>query len=257
MSSSEAQAVHGAVEWLIKAYLDYRDRVINREIGYKAFMEENHVKLSMPIFLKEDASYDDFLQEAIDRDKVKHILENRKFTEEYFAVSSFEEEDAVKMIARYNAIGIENKKKGNPHEEILPIKDYPQTAIDRLAAVFRKHKLLCPDITSDDLILLLTTGNPSCKYMIPPYSNNRDLGFVLYLLVAAGSLSRFWSADICLAGMLLTSSGEKMTRKNLSAAVHSFDNYLSNQLNDKRRIIEQDVLAVLKNIPSAMRNLKK
>ena len=93
--------------------------------------------------------------------------------------------------------------------------------------------------------------------MIPPYSSNRDLGFVLYLLVSAGSLSRFWSADICLAGMLLTSSGEKMTRKNLSAAVHSFDNYLSNQLNDKRRIIEQDVLAVLKNIPSAMRNLKK
>lgn len=112
--------VHGAVQWLLKAYEDYRNRVSNRKMGYKAFLEENLVKLSMPIILDESSTYADLQQEVIDRDKVKHILENRKFTEEHFNTETFEEANAIRMISIYNAIGVEEtviKTKG-----ILPLR---------------------------------------------------------------------------------------------------------------------------------------
>lgn len=224
-------------------------------MGYKAFLEENLVMLNMPIFLEESASYYDLQQEAIDRDKVKHILENRKFTEDNFASDTFEEADAIKMICKYNAIGI--NETFIVHDELLPFDDYPQTAKDGLAEVFRRHKLLCPDISTEDFVLLLTTGKPSCKYVIPPYTTNRDVGIVFNILVAAGALKNRWAATICKSGMLFTSTGIKMNGKNLSAAVHWFDNYKLNYLSDKQKKIERDVMKVLANVPSAARHLKK
>lgn len=247
--------VHGAVHWLIKAYNDYRNRVFNRQMGYKAFLEENLVMLNMPIFLEESASYYDFQQEAIDRDKVKHILENRRFTEDNFASDTFEEADAIKMICKYNAIGI--NETVIIHDELLPFDDYPQVAKDGIAEVFRRHKLLCPDISTEDLVLLLTTGEPSCKYVIPPYATNRDIGVVFNILVTAGALKNRWATTICKSGMLLTSNGIKMNRKNLSAAVHWFDDYKLNYLSDKQKKVERDVMKVLANVPSAVRRLRK
>lgn len=116
-SKDDAMEIHGAAQWLVKAYEDYRNRVINHKIGYKAFMEEYHARLTMPIFLEESCSYGDLLQEVTDRNKVKHILINRKFTEENFATDSFEEVDAIRMIAKYNAIGIKK-------ESAFPMNSY-------------------------------------------------------------------------------------------------------------------------------------
>lgn len=247
--------VHGAVQWLMEAYTDYRHRVFNNQIGYKAFFEENLVRLSMPIFIDEDTSYSDLLQEATDRDKVKHILENRKFTEDNFATDTFEEADAIKMIAKYNAIG--TKAIDILHEEVLPIAKYPEEAKEGIAAVFRKHKLLCPDITSQDLLALLTTGRPSCQYMIPPFSRNGDLGLVINILSQAGALTRNWSSIICNNGMLRTSTGAKMESKNLSAAMHKFDGVIFGQFDDKQREIHRDILRVLATVPCAVKNLRK
>ena len=65
--SKDAREVHGAVQWLLKAYEDYRNRVSNRKMGYKAFLVENLVKLSMTIILDESSYYADLQQEVIDR----------------------------------------------------------------------------------------------------------------------------------------------------------------------------------------------
>lgn len=254
-SKEDAMEVHGAVQWLRKAYEDYRHRVINSSISYKVFVEEFLVRLTMPIFLDEGATYSDLLQEATDRDKVKHILENRKFTEDNFCQNSFEEDDAVRMIDKYNATG--TKEVASPHEKFQPFADYSEEAKERLAKVFNKHRLLCPDISSDDLISLLTTGEASCIYKIPPYSRNRDLGFVINILLSAGSLPRNWCATICKHGMLLTAAGEQMQYKNLSNTVHRFDGYKYAHLDDKLKEIQRDVFEVLKSVPSAVRNLKK
>ena len=207
----------------------------------------------MPIFLKEDATYDDFLQEAIDRDKVKHILENRKFTEDCFATETFEETDAIRMIAKYNAIGI--KETVSYSSRFLSLCDYPLEAKQKLSVLFRKYKLLCPDINSEDLILLLTTGMPSCKYMIPACTRNVDLGLVLNMLSSVGAFGRNWSSAICSPGMLLTASGIKMQGKNLSAAVHKFDNYKLAQLDSKQKEIERDVKRILEGIPEVANRL--
>lgn len=254
-SHDDEMEIHGAVQWLIKAYEDYRNRVINKMVGYKAFMEENFVRLNMPIFLNEDASYSDLLQEATDRDKVKHILENRKFTEDNFSRNTFEEADAIRMIAKYNSIG--TKEPTNTSEEISPIAEFPQEVKETLAKVFCKHKLLYPDISSGDLVALLTTGIPSCKYMIPPFTKNCDLGLVLNILVAAGALPRNWCSIISEHGMLLTSKCVGIQRKNLSATVHRFDDYKSFSLNDRQRIIEYDTLKALSSVPNALKHLKK
>ena len=251
----DAMEVHGAVQWLMKAYEDYRNRVVNKRIGYKAFMEEFHVRLSMPIFLGDDATYSDLLQEATDRDKVKHILENKKFTEDNFTSLSFQEADAIKMIVKYNAIG--TKDVTNVPCEVVPFSDYPSKAKKGIADVIRKHKLLSPSITTEDLELLLCTGNPSCQYMIPPYSKNKDLGLVINILIEAGALTRHWASIICKYGMLLTSNGSEMQRKNINAAVHSHDNYKSIYLDDKQREIEYDIMKVLAQVPSAVKNLRK
>lgn len=247
--------IRGAVQWLIKAYEDYRSRVINNTIGYKAFMEEYHVRLNMPVFLDEGASYSDLLKEMTDRDKVKHILENRKFTEDNFSSETFTEGDAFKMIAKYNAIGT-REIVGRP-DGIQPIAEYPQEAMEGLAAVFQKYKLLCPDINANDLMLLLTTGKPSCKYMIPPLTRNGDLGLVLNILATAKALSLKWSSIICSSGMLQTSSGATMTGKNLSAAMHKFDGHQTKYLDDLQRKIRQDVLKALSCVPNAIKNLSK
>lgn len=247
--------VHGAVQWLIKAYEDYRNRVFNRQMSYKAFLEENLVKLSMPIILDESATYYDLQQEAIDRDKVKHILENRKFTETHFVTDIFEEADAIRMIGMYNVLGINTSS--DVHEECLPLSSYPTKAKEELAKVFRDHKLLCPDISAQDLIYLLSTGMPSCKYMIPPYTRNRDFGLVLNILVSAGAMTRKWSSTICKSGMLLTSTGAKMQDKNLSAAMHWFDDYKTISLDEKQKAIERDVMKVLSNLPNVIRRLRK
>lgn len=254
-SVDDAMEVRGAVQWLIKAHEDYRNRVINNLIGYKAFMEEFHVRLGMPAFFEAGVTYSDLLQEMTDRDKVKHILENRKFTEDSFKNPVFEETDAIKMIAKYNAIG--TKEVAHVLEENLPLADYPQDVKNGLAKVLNKYQLLSPAITPEDLVLLLTTGTPSGKYMIPPYSRNVDLGLVINILVSAGALVRKWCSIITKSGMLLSSSGEKMQRRNISAAVHKFDGYKRIYLDDKQRDIEYDVLRVLSVVPSAMKNLKK
>ena len=254
-SKDDAMEIHGAVQWLIKAYEDYRNRVINQRMSYKAFMEENHVRLNMPIFLEEDASYNDLLQEATDRDKVKHILENRKFTEENFACDSFGEADAIKMIAKYNSIG--SNIPTSVSEKISPLAEYPQEAKEALAKVFRKHKLLCPDISSEDLVALLSTGIPSCKYMIPPYTRNCDLGLVLNILVSVGALPRNWCSIICTHGMLLTAKCVGIQRKNLCATVHKFDGYKSYSLHDRQKDIEHDTILALSSVPNVLKHLKK
>ena len=254
-SKEEASEVHGAVQWLLKAYEDYRNRVANNRIGYKAFKEEFHVRLRMPISLDEDATYSDLLQEATDRDKVKHILEVRKFTEEYFRSPVFEEADAIKMIVAYNCIG--TKDKENLSDGILPITNYPQEAVNGLVEIIHKHKLLTPAITAEDFVLLLTTGRPTCKYMIPPYTYNVDFGLVLYMLLTAGALASNWCSVICKPGMLITRNGTKMMRKNLSAIVHTHDGYKRFQLSEKQKEIETDVLRVLSEVPSAIINLRK
>jgi hypothetical protein len=120
-----------------------------------------------------------------------------------------------------------------------------------------KHKLLSPDISADDLILLLTTGKPSYPYTIPTFTRNRDIGLVLNILVSAGALTRKWPSTICKHGMLLTSSGDKMTSKNLSASVHKFDNYVRYELDDKQKKIERDVVKVLSGLPNQMKNLRR
>lgn len=246
---------HGAVQWLILAYNDYRNRVFNRKMGYKAFLEENMVKLSMPIILDEKATYYDLEQEAIDRDKVKHILENRRFTEENFAVDSFAEAEAIKMICKYNTIGV--NETVIRAVEVPAIVNYPQSAKDGLAKLFLKYKLLSPDITTEDLILLLSTGVPSCQYMIPPFTRNVDIGLVLNILATVGALSRNWSSIICNSGMLLTSSGSKMQAKNLSAAMHKYDGYKVAYLDDRQKTIERDVKKILADVPSAVSQLKR
>ena len=246
--------IRGAVQWLIKAHEDYRHRVINNTIGYKAFMEEYHVRLSMPIFLDEESTYRDLLKEMTDRDKVKHILENRKFTEDNFSTDTFEESAAIKMIAKYNAIG--TKEIASRPDGIQPISEYPEEAMEKLAAVFCKYKLLCPDINAYDLRLLLTTGKPSCNYMIPPLTRNVDLGLVLNILATAKALTRNWSSTICSSGMLLASSGVRMKEKNLSAAMHKFDGHQTRHLDEHQRQIEQDVFKALACVPNAIRNLR-
>lgn len=253
-SSDDAMEIHGAVQWLFEAYKDYRNRVKNNIVGYKAFMEEFHVRLNMPIFLDERASYSDLLKEMTDRDKVKHILENRKFTEDNFSTDTFKESDAIKMIAKYNAIG--TREIARRPNGIQPISEYPQEAMENLAAVFCKHKLLCPDINANDLRLLLTTGKPSCNYMIPPLTRNGDLGLVLNILGKAQALSRKWSSIICSSGMLLTSSGNRMKENNLSAAMHKYDGYQTRHLDELQRRIEQDVFKALACVPNAIKNLR-
>ena len=254
--SKDAREVHGAVQWLLKAYEDYRNRVSNRKMGYKAFLEENLVKLSMPIILDESSTYADLQQEVIDRDKVKHILENRKFTEEHFNTETFEEANAIRMISIYNAIGVEEtviKTKG-----ILPIADYPQKAKAELAEVFRNHVLLCPALSAEDLVRLLTNGDPACKYMVPPCATNRDLGFVLHLLIQAGAIkSNRWSSIVCKYGMLLTTTGLKMQSKNLNAARSYFIDYKQAFLSEKQRSIEQEIMKVLSGVPNAIKFWKK
>lgn len=225
-------------------------------MGYKAFLEENLVKLSMPIILDESATYSDLQQEAIDRDKVKHILENRKFTEDNFATECFEEADAIRMICKYNAIGIVDDVIFQ--EDTFPIVGYSQRVKNELANVFQKHKLLRPNISANDLVLLLTTGQPSCKYMVPPYTTNRDLGLVLYLLLTVNAIKRNkWAAIICGSGMLLTSSGAKMQSKNLNASMNHFSNYKRTALSDKQKEIEDDVLKALSEVPISILHNKK
>ena len=253
-SKDDAMEIHGAAQWLVKAYEDYHNRVINHKIGYKAFMEEYHARLTMPIFLEESCSYGDLLQEVTDRNKVKHILINRKFTEENFATDSFEEVDAIRMIAKYNAIGI--KKEVSISNEFLPLVDYPQEAKDGLSEVFRKYKLLSPDIPTEDLILLLTTGRPSCKYMISACARNVDVGLVINMLSTAGALGRKWSTVICSPGMLLSTSGMKMQAKNLSAAMHRFDGFKLTHLNERQKGIVRDVIKALQGVPNAIKRLK-
>lgn len=248
--------VHGAVQWLTKAYEDYRHRVINHSISYKVFVEEFLVRLNMPIFLDEGATYDDLLKEATERDKVKHILENRKFTEEYFASSTFEESDADGMIAKYNAIGVRGSN-GYLCENLLPLSSYSDEAKEEIAKVFLDFQLLSPAITSEDLNLLLDTDKPSCKYTIPPYSRNGDLGLVINLLIQAGALSRGWASRICSGGMLFTAAGIKMQAKNLNAAVHRFDRRTFNSLDAREADIYHATIRVLKKVPSAQINLKK
>lgn len=254
VSVDDAMEVHGAEQWLIKAYEDYRNRVINNQIGYKAYMEEFHVRLSMPIFFNDRVSFHELLKEATDRDKVKHILENRKFTEKHFSSPVFDESDAIKMIANYNAIGI--KAIPNVLNERPPIMDYPQKVKEGLAHVVNKYQMLIPDISSEDLTLLLSTGTPSRKYMIPPYSRNVDLGLFIHILFSVGALNRTWSSTISKPEMLLTSSGKKMQRGNISAAVHRFDGYKLNHLDYRQRDIVQDVLPVLSSMPNLVQKLK-
>lgn len=245
--------IHGAVQWLISAYEDYRNRVANRTIGYKAFLEENLVKLSMPVILREDTSYSDLLQETIDRDKVKHILEDKKFTESFFCLQIFEEADAIRMIAKYNMIGMEDSTELSCR--VVPLSDYPSKVKNELAEVFNKHALLSPSITPKDLEALLTTGNPSCKYTIPPYAKNVDIGIILNILLRAGALTRNWSSIICGKGNLLASSGVPMQSKNLSAATHQFDSYEIISISQKQMQIAHDVKTVLSALPNVIKNL--
>lgn len=255
-SKCDAMEVHGAVQWLIKAYDDYRHRVINHSISYKVFVEEYLVRLNMPIFLDEGATYNDLLQEATDRDKVKHILENRKFTEEHFTNLTFGEADADSMIAEYNVIGTKKGTNVYLSEELSPISSYPDEAMEGLAKVFQDYQLLSPAISAEDLLLLLESGKPSRRYTIPPYSRNGDLGLVLHILVQAAALSRGWSARICSEGMLLTAAGIKMQAKNLNAAEHRFDRRMLHSLDDREKEIYHATLGVLKKVQSAQINLK-
>ena len=249
--------VHGAVQWLIKAYEDYRHRVTKHSISYKVFVEEFLVRLNMPIFLDEGASYNDLLLEATDRDKVKHILENRKFTEENFANPTFGEADADSMIAEYNVIGMKKGVNGFINDELIAVTDYPDEVKEGLAKVFQNDQLLTPSITTENLMLLLDTGKPTCRYMVPPYSRNGDLGLVVHILVQAGALSRAWSSKICGKGMLHTAAGIKMQAKNLSASVHRFDRRRIQSLDDREKDIFYATMEVLKKVPSAQKNLKK
>jgi hypothetical protein len=253
VSKSDAKEIRGAVQWLVAVYEDYRNRVVNRTVGYKAFLEENIVRLSMPVFLEEGASYNDLLQESIDRDKVKHILENRKFTEGHFVSDSFEEADAIRMIAEYNAIGIEEADISA--KCLAPLSDYPDEVKEGLATVFRKYKLLCPDISYSELVALLTTGNPVRQYSIPPLTKNHDVGLVIFILFSAGALSRNWASVICEHGKLYTSSGTRMKRKNISAAMHRFDGCKFAFLDERYRDIANDVISVLSVVPGAKKSL--
>ena len=254
-SKDDAMEVHGAVQWLMEAHEDYRNRVANHIISYKVFLEENLVKLGMPVFLNEDASYNDLLQEAIDRDKVKHILENKKLTESFFKSRTFRETDAIRMIAKYNTMGIENEGELSWQSDNLSA--YPDKVKDGLARIFRKYHLLTPDITSEELVALLTTGDTLYQYTVPPHARNVDFGLVINILIAAGALKRKWPSIICGKGNLRTVNGQKMTPKNLGAAVHQFDDYKRIYLNERKQKIERDVLKVLADVPKAINNLRK
>lgn len=133
---------------------------------------------------------------------------------------------------------------------------YPQEVKEGLANVLNKHQLLIPNISSEDLTLLLSTGNPSCKYMIPPCSRNVDLGLVINILLSVGALNRTWSSTISKSGMLLTSSGEKMQRRNISAAVHKYDDYKLNYLDERQKEIVKEVLKVLSSMPDLVKKIK-
>ena len=254
-SKDDAMEVHGAVQWLMEAHKDYRNRVVNRIISYKVFHEENLVKLGMPVILDEDASYNDLLQEAIDRDKVKHILGNRKFAEGYFTSETFSESDAIRMIAKYNAMGIEDKGGLPWQSDYLSV--YPEKVKDGLARIFCEYHLLTPTISTEELVALLTTGDTLRQYSIPPTARNVDLGLVIYILVAAGALASRWPSIICCKGNLRTVKGHKMQTRNLSAAVHRFDDYKRIYLDDRQKKIERDVLNVLADVPKAINKLHK